>query len=344
MFNPDQVAPIKPTNRAPQTDGLGKTRPQGPPKSDKDFRRLIRDDDSDTDHSNTAVKDKGKITEKEDDETPSLFDLAKKQPLRKDSDTQSDSNLLAEPEEADLEDINEESVVAENVPKTPVDTSTKLAANQLIREEVAKESILAERPLYSLTSETDSTTLSPKDKAKKVKSDSSSDFIQEKTDLAYVNQLSQGSVNDVHAYIGDDTEQVSHSQTVQELINQMVDAIQVIKKGNETETMVTLKHPPILSGANINLSTLNSANGEFNVAFTNLTPDGKTFLDQKLVGDSLTLAMERKGFVIHIVTTSTSDAPLIQTDGEKFAQNQERQQQQQQDQRNRQFYEEEERT
>lgn len=340
MFNPDQVSPIKPTIRHASTDGLGKTRPVEPPKSDKNFRRLIQDDDNDSDQSNMAVKNGA---DDNDDSTPSLFDLAKKPPKKNSEDSSSDNATMTTPDDAYA--MPDEGQMVENKPQNPLETSTKMTSNQMIREEVAKDARLSQMKgnLNSLN-DAETTSFDPKDKTKKTKSDSRSDFIQEHTDLAYVSQLNQRSADDLQAQIGDDIQQsTSHSATIKELINKMVEGIQTIKKGNETETVVTLKYPPILAGAHLNLSTTSTAKGEFNVSFTNLTPDGKNFLDQRLVGNALTAAMEDKGIVIHIVTTSTADKPVIQAEGEKFAQNQDREQQQQQEQQRRRnpFFEEE---
>lgn len=124
------------------------------------------------------------------------------------------------------------------------------------------------------------------------------------------------------------------AKPIEEIITQIVDSITVMRKGDLTETTMTLKNPPILSGATITLSSLDQAKGEFNITFAGLTPGGKQFLDIQLSQNSLAEALTRKDITVHQVITTTQVQSTIQAEqgqpSREDQQQRERQQQQQQ--------------
>lgn len=125
----------------------------------------------------------------------------------------------------------------------------------------------------------------------------------------------------------DESMQSGNSSNIQDLANQMIENIQILERSDRTETTVTLRHPPILEGATITLTAFASAKGEYNVAFGNLSQQGKAFLDQKMTERSLNDQLDRKGIVVHIVTTSTQ--PHVPMYSDQSQQSREQQQQRQ---------------
>lgn len=113
-------------------------------------------------------------------------------------------------------------------------------------------------------------------------------------------------------------EPVDHSvqSTMKELAGKLVEAIHVMKKDGLTETIVTLKSPPLFSGATITLTEFSHAKGEFNIRFANLSQQAKTFLDEQLSQGSLNKHMEGKGVVIHMVATSTQPEQVFSKEPE----------------------------
>ena len=122
-------------------------------------------------------------------------------------------------------------------------------------------------------------------------------------------------------------DEATTSSNIQDLANQMIENIQILEKSDRTETTVTLRHPPILEGATITLTSFASAKGEYNVAFANLTQQGKAFLDRKMTESSLNDQLDRKGIVVHIVTTSTQEHIPTYTDQSQQSRDQQQQQQ-----------------
>jgi hypothetical protein len=104
------------------------------------------------------------------------------------------------------------------------------------------------------------------------------------------------------------TDKVSPTSRMAELklvIDKLVDKLYVLKDKGLTEIGLELKHPPLVAGATIKITGFDSARGEFNVSFQNLTQQAKYILDN--AHNALKLGMEEKGFVVHIISTFTQD-------------------------------------
>src|SRR5690606_29209194 len=74
------------------------------------------------------------------------------------------------------------------------------------------------------------------------------------------------------------SETLAPAQNIKEIVDQIVSHISQMSYAGKTETLVTLSHPPLLAGANVVLTSFESAKGEFNIAFENLTQEAKMFL------------------------------------------------------------------
>jgi len=106
---------------------------------------------------------------------------------------------------------------------------------------------------------------------------------------------------------------------IQEIVDQIVDKLYTLKLDGKSETVITLKHPPLLSGSNVVIKSFASARGEFNIAFENLTQAAKQLLDMQENQNSLRFALEQKGYVVHILTTTTLSETLTVAEGEELA-------------------------
>jgi hypothetical protein len=90
---------------------------------------------------------------------------------------------------------------------------------------------------------------------------------------------------------------------MQALIDQLVDKLSTVKTGDVTDMIISIKHPPLLEGSQLVVTSFGTAHGEFNLAFTNLTQEAKALLDSQR--SNLMNALEQKGYVTHIVVTTT---------------------------------------
>lgn len=93
---------------------------------------------------------------------------------------------------------------------------------------------------------------------------------------------------------------------LQALAEQLIGKLMVMKTEGQTDTVITIKNIPLLEGANLVVSSFDTAKGEFNIAFHNLTQAAKEILDQKMHQESLKSSLLEKGYQVHIFTTTTT--------------------------------------
>ncbi len=129
-----------------------------------------------------------------------------------------------------------------------------------------------------------------------------------------------------------------------QMIEKLVDTITAMKSDGKTETTITLNEPRLFQGAVIKIDEYDQAKGQFNIAFQNLSPDAKAMLDMQVNKDGLKKALEDRGYMLHIMTTSLEldkpKAPDAQSQP-FFQQRQQGQQQGQQQQKREQPQQEE---
>lgn len=150
--------------------------------------------------------------------------------------------------------------------------------------------------------------------------------------------LGQAKAFEVGAAEGDQGAQVS--RPVQQIVDQIVDKIYTLKIDGKTETVLVIKHPPVLAGAELALTAYDHARGEFNIAIHNLTQAAQAFLEQHNVRLGLKQALEDRGYTVHVVTTTTevfqpTAAAEAAEGSEKGRRDQEEQDQQERDQQRR---------
>lgn len=121
------------------------------------------------------------------------------------------------------------------------------------------------------------------------------------------------------------------AEELQQIVQKIIDSIQQMELKGKVDTIVTLTHPPMLKGANVVLTSFNSAKGEFNIAFENLSQPAKVFLDGAGHLDTLKAGLEQKGYVTHIISTSTTEETRPFTTAQTYSREDERQQQQEQE-------------
>lgn len=123
--------------------------------------------------------------------------------------------------------------------------------------------------------------------------------------------------------------------SLHEIATQVIEKLQYMESAGKTETMVTLKHPPIFEGSTLTLTSYQSARGEFNIMFSDLTAQAKYLMDMQVNQDSLRQALIDKGYTVHIFIATTEKETLVTRESaeafDKQRRDQEQQQQQQQE-------------
>lgn len=136
-------------------------------------------------------------------------------------------------------------------------------------------------------------------------------FAIEQPDLSYVNPLTQTG-SQIGSSLTENVDKSAMRTNIQEIVDQIVDKLYTLKVQGRMDTTLTLKHPPLFEGAKITISEFDTAKGEFNIKFENLTQMAKELIDVRANQDALKLGLEQKGLTMHIViaTTYTEVKPI----------------------------------
>ena len=93
------------------------------------------------------------------------------------------------------------------------------------------------------------------------------------------------------------------------LANKLADQIVVqIKSSDIAETSVQIKNIPLFDGASVTVKEFQTAQGEFNISFENLSNQAKALMDMGVNQEALKAALDAKGIPVHIITTTTDPA------------------------------------
>lgn len=145
----------------------------------------------------------------------------------------------------------------------------------------------------------------------------SASFSKEQPDLSYINPLSvqQSASNNISNF---STEKpILPQQHLQQIVEQIAKEMQIREFQGKTETTVVLNQPGIFKGAEVVVTSFDTARGQFNVTFQNLGPQAKMMFDAQATQDSLRHALEVKGYMVHIVVATTGiDQPTIATNAD----------------------------
>jgi hypothetical protein len=309
-----------------------KTRPTGS-AGGKDFGKLMSKNEEEGKSSSGRKQIKGEGDSDEegdeiallDDEMPpqgpvSLFDMSKAQASKLRKPVIPDSKIVqAQPEASNAHSILGEGEkttqtgpkvdVGEDIPLEPEHIGDAVKQSKVI--ELAKEPA---RPFDLIASASRDMPSSVDRPLNKSKNKETSPFNREQPDLSTVNPLATQSNATINTHFSTQTEKpVLPVKSLQEIINQMVKEVQSMEAEGKTDTTVTLKYPPVFEGAQLVVTSFDNARGEFNIAFENLTQAAQKLLEAQENKANLLLALEQKGYHVHIITASTIDEQRLQT-------------------------------
>lgn len=166
-----------------------------------------------------------------------------------------------------------------------------------------------------------------------------SNYTQEQPDLSYVNPFAgalqpQAVVPSAEPKI---ERAAALTPAMRELIEQIVKQMYTVTTHQDkTDTVMTLQYPPLFKDVRVVVTAFETARGQFNISFENLSQAAQRILDLAENRKSLIHALEQKGYNVQILTTTTIMEPRLNVD-EPYAQQQQKQDDQgsQQDQQQR---------
>jgi hypothetical protein len=264
-----------------------------------DGKKFKKMDESDV----TAKEDFEKFLAQEDIElahkaASSIFDM----------DAKSEHVEGEEPQEGDTV------LVKEMPPEMHKESLSALFQGLGTKEKLAtmQKEVSAERPLNT---ETDFVSYTVPEKAKTTSTSTSTVFMHEQPDLTSVNPAAAMQISTV-----DTSKTVSptpiktNNVDMQDLVDQMVKQITIMTTAGKTDTTIVLKQPPLFAGANLTVTTFDTAKGQFNITFENLSQAAKQLIDMSENQTALRSALEQKGYMVHILVASTTtleERPVI---------------------------------
>jgi len=98
-----------------------------------------------------------------------------------------------------------------------------------------------------------------------------------------------------------------------EIARQLIEKMYIVERSGNTDTIIELKYPPLFQGANLTVTSYDSAKGELNISFTGLTQEAQKMIDDRNNQINLLAVLHDKGYNVHIISTSTrvEEAPQI---------------------------------
>ena len=151
-----------------------------------------------------------------------------------------------------------------------------------------------------------------------------SQFMREQSDLSAVNPMTQAAPFAISSALKS-SETSTANKSMQEVIDEIQKAAYTLELNGKTETVIQLKGA-LFNDANLTLTEFNSARGEFNITFDNLTQAAKNVIDMNQ--HTLLDDLSKKGYVVHIFTATTAPLQVVQTDQGQPSSDQKRDEQQ----------------
>lgn len=132
-------------------------------------------------------------------------------------------------------------------------------------------------------------------------------YTQEQPDLSYVNPLATANVAQNAVVTKESAIQGATPLTpaMKDLIEQVVKQMYTVSQTDKTDTVMTLQHPPLFHDARLIVTAYDTARGQYNITFENLTQAAQRILDLEENRRSLLNALEHKGYNVQMFTTTT---------------------------------------
>jgi hypothetical protein len=150
--------------------------------------------------------------------------------------------------------------------------------------------------------------------------------IDQTVDPSQVNPIAMG-VGAVESIsnLGTPSTSAAVSKEIHAIAQQIIDSIQVTTKGSEVDTTITLKNLPLFDDVKVTVTSDASAPKQVNIKFENLTAEAKNIVDMQDNQAALKQALDKIGYTVPMITTTTYVEQPIQTGGSSiFGKNQSR--------------------
>jgi hypothetical protein len=143
-------------------------------------------------------------------------------------------------------------------------------------------------------------------------------YTQEQPDLSYVNPFAAVvAPQQVAAPVSETKIERPTPITTAEmtlLVEQLVKKMYTVTQKGQTDTVMTLDHLPLFKDARVVVSSFETARGQFNITFENLSQAAQRLLDLEENRRVLLNSLEAKGYNVQIFTTTTQIEQRLNVD------------------------------
>ena len=95
--------------------------------------------------------------------------------------------------------------------------------------------------------------------------------------------------------------------------------ISIMKSEGKTETTITIKNLPLFNDAKVTITAFDTAKGEYNITFSELSAQAKQLLDSQAVRNDMLRHLEEKGYLVHIMVTTTEKEEILTAEAPEHA-------------------------
>lgn len=104
------------------------------------------------------------------------------------------------------------------------------------------------------------------------------------------------------------------SKTQMDLLTKLLGkSITQMQTDGKTETTIEIKNLPLFANAKLTVTAFDSAKGEFNITFSELSAQAKQLLDTQSVKEGMLRHLEESGYLVHIMVATTEKEESLLT-------------------------------
>lgn len=156
-------------------------------------------------------------------------------------------------------------------------------------------------------------------------------YTQEQPDIAFINPLATQKLDAPTTSISSSVPAVVRKDLANlvDQITAMIKTLYTVEKAGQTDTVMVLDHPPLVKGAQVVISSFDSARGQLNISFEGLTAAAQKILGDEVNRQGLITSLHEKGYGVQILTVTTAIEHRLTVDQSAFRERDQRGEEQQ---------------
>jgi hypothetical protein len=307
MINPDNdpfkfISRTDKSERASQAEGTSENKPRRTPNARKDFKEILGDKKDESEDGESLVSK----AEADHDKNSSFMSLFGRESTKK-------PHAEAKTELGESVAFEKDAAVKPSLLNQP-NFNNEIKHAQIRQTTQESPSAVFGKLSSQETKETESSQLAKKGKF-------NSQYAQGQVDITYLNP--NPPVTDVNSSInllaGEKIEQtVQVKSPIHDIVVEMIEKLAKVEMKGQTDTVITLNMPGMFKGTIVVISEFDTANGQLNLAFENLTAQAKNILDSLPNRENLMTLLSEKGYVVQqmVTTTTIEHKSILLTQGD----------------------------